>query len=178
MAASEQIGRIIFTEKEIRHRAAELGKEITRDYRESGSLVLLCTLKGALIWMGDIMKEIKLDTAIDFIAAGSYGSSTTTSGVVKITKDVSMDLYNRDILIVEDIIDTGLTLRYLVDHLKKRNPRSIKICTMLDKPSRRRADIQADYIGFTVEDLFIVGYGLDYDQKYRNLPYIGVLENE
>lgn len=169
------IGKILYTEKDIQKRAAELGAAITKDY-EGEELILLCTLKGGIVWMADIMKNIDLDTKIDFVSASSYGSGTSSSGIVKITKDVEMDLYNKHVMIIEDIVDTGTTLKYLRDYLADRNPKSVKICTLLDKPSGRVADIQADYIGFTVEDLFIVGYGLDYDQKYRNLPYISYLE--
>ncbi len=175
MAEKETVGKILITEKEIVKRAKELGRQITRDY-QGEELVILGTLKGAIMWMADLMKNIDLDTRIDFVSASSYGSSTTSSGVVKITKDISMDIYNKNILIVEDIVDTGTTLKYLKAYLADRNPKSIRICTMLDKPSRRKVDLQADYIGFQVEDLFIVGYGLDYDQKYRNLPYISYLE--
>ena len=123
------------------------------------------------------MKEIPLDVKIDFVSANSYGSATSTSGVVTITKDVDMDLFNKNVIIVEDIVDTGTTLKHLKEYLKERNPKDVKICTMLDKPARRVIDLEPDYIGFTVDDLFIIGYGLDYDQKYRNLPYISYLES-
>jgi hypoxanthine phosphoribosyltransferase len=175
MAGKEVIGKILYSEKDIQKRARELGKQITRDYAGE-ELILLGTLKGAVMWMTDLMKNIDLDTRIDFVSASSYGSSTTSSGVVKITKDVSMDIYNKNVLIIEDIVDTGTTLKFLKNYLADRNPKSVKICTMLDKPSRRKEKLVADYIGFEVEDLFIVGYGLDYDQKYRNLPYISYLE--
>jgi hypoxanthine phosphoribosyltransferase len=175
MAGKEVIGKILYSEKDIQKRARELGKQITKDYAGE-ELILLGTLKGAVMWMTDLMKNIDLDTRIDFVSASSYGSSTTSSGVVKITKDVSMDIYNKNVLIIEDIVDTGTTLKFLKNYLADRNPKSVKICTMLDKPSRRKEKLVADYIGFEVEDLFIVGYGLDYDQKYRNLPYISYLE--
>jgi len=175
MAGKEVIGKILYSEKDIQKRARELGKQITREYAGE-ELILLGTLKGAVMWMTDLMKNIDLDTRIDFVSASSYGSSTTSSGVVKITKDVSMDIYNKNVLIIEDIVDTGTTLKFLKNYLADRNPKSVKICTMLDKPSRRNEKLVADYIGFEVEDLFIVGYGLDYDQKYRNLPYISYLE--
>lgn len=169
------VGKILFSEEEIRQRAREIASEIDRDFAGE-EIILLGTLKGAVMWMCDLMKELSLPTKIDFIAASSYGSSTTSSGVVKVTKDVTMDLYRQNVLIVEDIIDTGITLRFLRDYLLDRNPKQLKICTMLDKPSRRKADIQADYTGFAVDDLFIVGYGLDYDQQYRDLPYVSYLE--
>ena len=173
---NEPAGRILFTEKDIRKRAREIGEEITKDFKGQ-SVVLIGTLKGAVIWMSDVMKEIDLDTEVDFVSASSYGSSTTSSGIVRITKDVSMDLYDKNVIIVEDIIDTGTTLNFLRSHIADRNPRGIRICTLLDKPSRRKCDVQADYVGFEVEDLFVIGYGLDYDQKYRNLPYISCLES-
>ena len=128
--------------------------------------------------MCDLMMCLDLDTVIDFVKASSYGSSTTTSGVVKISMDTELNLYNKNVLVVEDIVDTGTTLKYLLEKLNERHPKTLKVCTMLDKPSRRTADFHADYIGFQVEDLFIIGYGLDYDQKYRNLPYISYLQNE
>ena len=172
---NDTIGKILFTEEDIRQRAKELGAQITEDYAGE-EVILLCTLKGAVVWLADIMKAINLDTKIDFISAGSYGSGTTSSGIVTITKDINMDIYNRNVIIIEDIVDTGTTLKYLKNYLKERNPKSVKICTLLDKPAGRMADIEADYIGFEVDDLFVVGYGLDYDQKYRNLPYISYLE--
>ena len=175
-ANSEVMGKILFTEEEIRKRAKEIGEQIGRDY-EGEEIVLLGTLKGAVLWMSDLMKEIPMDVTIDFISASSYGSSTSTSGVVKIKKDVDMDLFNKNVIIVEDIVDTGTTLNYLKEYLKERNPKDVKICTLLDKPARRVIDLKPDYIGFTVDDLFVIGYGLDYDQKYRNLPYISYLES-
>ena len=138
---------------------------------------MLGTLKGAVMWMSELMKYVTCDVKIDFVSASSYGSSTTSSGIVKITKDIDMNIYDKNVLIIEDIVDTGTTLKYLKEYLSDRNPRSVRICTMLDKPSRRKNDLVADYIGFEVEDLFIIGYGLDYDQKYRNLPYISYLES-
>ena len=170
----ETIGKILYTEDEIRERAAELGEQITRDYMGE-ELIILGTLKGAVMWMCDLIKNIGLDTKIDFISASSYGSGTTSSGVVRVNKDVDFDLYKKNVLIVEDIIDTGFTLNYLKKYFSDRRPKSVRICTMLDKPSRRRVDLTADYIGFVVDDLFIIGYGLDFDQRYRNLPYISYL---
>ncbi len=175
MQNQETIGKILLTEDQIRQRAHELGQQISEDYKGE-SVILLGTLKGSVVWMADIMKAITLDTAIDFIAASSYGSSRTSSGVVKVTKDVSMNLYDQNVIIIEDIVDTGNTLKFLKDYLSDRNPKSVRICTLLDKPSRRIADVTPDYVGFTVDDLFIIGYGLDFDQRYRNLPYISYLE--
>ena len=175
MAEKDIKGKILYTDKDIQKKAKELGKQITKDYAGE-EVILLGTLKGAIMWMAELMKYIDLDTKIDFVAASSYGSGTTTSGVVTITKDIDMDIYNRNIIIVEDIVDTGVTLSYLKKYLEDRNPKDVKICTMLDKPSRRRVDLKPDYIGYEVDDLFIIGYGLDYAGKYRNLPDVCVLE--
>ncbi|MFC2662918.1 MAG: hypoxanthine phosphoribosyltransferase [Eubacterium sp.] len=169
------LGKVLFTEQDICDKAEELGEQITHDY-QGEDLIVVGTLKGAVMWMSELVKRIDLDLKMDFVSASSYGSGTTSSGVVKITKDLSMDIYQKNVLIVEDIIDTGTTLNYLTKKFKERGPKSVKICTMLDKPSRRRVPLTPDYKGFTVDDLFIVGYGLDYDQKYRNLPYISYLE--
>lgn len=169
------VGNILFTREQIEQRAAEIGKQIAEDYAGE-SVYLIGTLRGGVVWMADIMKSITNDTEIDFIAASSYGSGTTTSGIVKITKDLDGDIYNKNVIIIEDIVDTGTTLKFLKERLADRNPKSIRICTLLDKPSRRLADIKADYIGFSIDNLFVIGYGLDYDQKYRNLPYVRYLE--
>ncbi|MDD6154380.1 MAG: hypoxanthine phosphoribosyltransferase [Eubacteriales bacterium] len=173
---AEAIGKILYTEEQIRDRAIELGQQITEDYAGE-ELIVLTTLKGAVMWMSELIKHIDLDVKLDFIQAGSYGSGTTSSGVVKVTKDIDMNIYKKHVLIVEDIVDTGTTLGYLEKYLGDRNPASVKICTLLDKPSRRKDEsLVIDYTGFVVDDLFIVGYGMDYDQKYRNLPYISYLE--
>jgi hypoxanthine phosphoribosyltransferase len=169
------LGKVLFTEQDICDKAKELGEQITQDYKGE-ELIVVGTLKGAVMWMSELVKRIDLDLKMDFVSASSYGSGTTSSGIVKITKDLSMDIYQKNVLIIEDIIDTGTTLNYLTSKFKERGPKSVKICTMLDKPSRRRVPLTPDYKGFTVDDLFIVGYGLDYDQKYRNLPYISYLE--
>ncbi len=172
---ADTVGKILFTEEQIRARAKEIGKQITEDYAGE-EVVLIGTLKGACVWMSDIMKAIDLDTRIDYIIASSYGSGTSTSGIVTIKRDVEEDLYNKHVIIVEDIVDTGTTLAYVKEKFAERHPKSLKICTLLDKPSRRTADIEADYIGFEIDNLFVIGYGLDYDQKYRNLPYVSYLE--
>lgn len=172
---SNVIGKILFTEEQIKARAAEIGRQISEDYAGE-PVYLIGTLRGAVVWMADVMKSITNDTEIDFIVASSYGSGTTTSGVVKIKKDLEGDIYGKNVIIIEDIIDTGTTLKHLKERLADRNPKSIRICTLLDKPSRRLADVKADYVGFEIENLFVIGYGLDYDQKYRNLPYISYLE--
>lgn len=169
------IGNILFTEEQIRRRAEEIGRQIGEDYAGE-PVYLIGTLRGAVVWMADIMKSVPNETEVDFIMASSYGSGTTTTGVVKVKKDLEGDIYGKNVIIIEDIVDTGTTLKHLKAYLADRNPKSIRICTLLDKPSRRIADIQADYVGFEIENLFVVGYGLDYDQKYRNLPYISYLE--
>lgn len=169
------VGEIMITEEEIRKRAEEIGRQITSDY-EGESVFLVGILRGAVLWMGDIMKNIDLDTVIDFMALSSYGASTSSSGVVKIEKDLSSDIEGANVIIVEDIVDSGTTLNYIKQYFENRNAKSIKICALLDKPEGRRAPIEVDYIGFTVENKFIVGYGLDFNQKYRNLPYISFLK--
>ena len=172
------VGKVLFTEEDIRNRAIDLGRQITEDYKGK-QLIVLGMIKGAVLWMSELVKHIDLDLKFDFIAASSYGSSTTSSGVVKVKKDVEMDLYKKDVLIVEDIVDTGTTLAFMQKYLAERGPASVKICSMLDKPCRRTENgARVDYIGFQVEDLFVIGYGLDYDEKFRNLPYVSYLEPE
>ena len=175
MEKSNIVGKILFTEEQIRQRAAEIGRQIAEDYAGE-PVYLVGTLRGAVVWMADIMKAIPNEKEVDFVMASSYGSGTTNTGVVKIKKDLEGDIYGKNVIIIEDIVDTGTTLKHLKAYFADRNPKSIRICTLLDKPSRRIADIQADYIGFEIENLFVIGYGLDYDQKYRNLPYISYLE--
>ena len=169
------VGKILYSEEDILRRAKELGKQITEDYKDE-ELILVGTLKGAVLWMSDLMKCIDLNTQIDFICASSYGSDTVSSGVVKISKDVEIDIKDKHVLIVEDIVDSGFTLSRLKNYFLDRDVKSLKICTLLDKPSRRVVDVDLDYVGFQVDDLFIIGYGLDYDQRFRNLPYISYLE--
>ena len=175
MANMDTIGKILFTHEQIWRRAEELGQEITEDYAGE-KLVLIGTLKGAVPFMSDLMKNISLDVEIDFVSASSYGSGTESSGEVILKHDITLDLRDKHVVLVEDIIDTGNTIKALKAYLQKKGPKSVSICTLLDKPSRRRVDVKGDYIGFVVDDLFIVGYGLDFDQKYRNLPYISYLE--
>lgn len=165
---------ILICEEEIKQICKRLGEEITRDYAGK-KLLVVSVLKGAVVFMADLLREIKCDCQIDFIAVSSY-SGTKTTGVVKFKKDLDIDPDGMDILIVEDILDSGVTLSYLSGVLMGRNANSIKICTLLDKPANRRADIKADYVGKEVPDAFIIGYGLDYNEKYRNLPYIGILK--
>lgn len=177
MSMNDDILRVLYSEEELEAKCAELGAQISKDY-EGKNLLLVSVLKGAVVFMTDLMRHITVPCSIDFMVVSSYGSGVKTSGVVKIVKDLDADLAGKDLLIVEDILDTGVTLSNLVPMLKMRNPNSVKICTILDKPSRRKADIQPDYEGFQVPDEFVVGYGLDYDEKYRNLPYVGVLKPE
>ena len=162
---------MLISEKQIKEKVIELGQKIEKDYKGQ-EIFLIGVLKGASVFISDLMRCINLDVKIDFMSVSSYGMSTTSSGIVKILKDIDQDISNKNVIIVEDIIDTGLTLNYLKDYLLKKNAKSIKICTLLDKPERRKCDIQVDYIGFEIEDKFIVGYGIDYKEMYRNLPYI------
>ncbi|HOA79751.1 MAG TPA: hypoxanthine phosphoribosyltransferase [Defluviitaleaceae bacterium] len=168
---------ILISEEEIKKRVKELAKEITKDYKGK-DLCLICVLKGAIMFMVDLAKEIDLLLEMDFMAVSSYGNEKTSSGVVKIIKDLDEPIEGKHVLIVEDIIDSGRTLSYLVKILKDRKPASIRICTLLDKPEKRLTDVKVDYVGFTIEDKFVLGYGLDYMQKYRNIPYIAVMKDE
>ena len=177
MSMKDDILKGLYSEEELKAKCAEMGARITRDYAGK-NLLLVTVLKGAVVYFTDLMRAIDLPCTIDFMIVSSYGSGVKTSGVVKIVKDLDTDLSGKDLLIVEDILDTGLTLSYLKSMLQARNPASIRIATLLDKPDRRKADIHADYIGYQVPDEFVVGYGLDYDEKYRNLPYVGVLKPE
>ena len=167
--------RELVSEEEVEKRVCELGKQISEDY--AGKQVhLICVLKGGVFFMCELAKRITVPVTMDFMCVGSYGDGTKSSGVVRIAKDLDETIENKEVLIVEDIVDSGNTLYYLMDVMKKRNPASIRLCTLLDKPERREKDVKTDYCGFEVPDEFIVGYGLDYAQKYRNLPYIGVVE--
>ena len=172
----EKIARVLISQEALAAKVGEIGAKISEDYAGKRPL-LVSVLKGSIVFMADLMRAVSIPCNIDFMVVSSYGgSNTTSSGLVKIIKDLDGDLSGKDVLIVEDILDTGVTLSNLVPMLKMRNPNSVKICTILDKPSRRKADIQPDYEGFQVPDEFVVGYGLDYDEKYRNLPYVGVLK--
>lgn len=172
------IERTIISREELQNIVKRLGAEISRDY-EGKNLLMISVLKGAVVTMADLMRAVTIPCRIDFMMASSYGSGTRTTGDVRILKDLEYSLKDYDILIVEDILDSGITLKFIYDLLKGRGPRSVRICTLLDKPGAdRRADIKPDYVGATVPNEFIVGYGLDYAEKYRNLPYIGVLRSE
>ena len=173
---NRDIDHILVSEQQLRDKVAELGAAISRDYA-GRDLLLVSILKGAVVFMADLMRAVTIPCGIDFMVVSSYGGTNTeTTGLVKIVKDLDADLTGKDVLIVEDILDTGVTLSHLVPMLQMRNPNSVRICAILSKPSRRQADIEPDYKGFDVPDEFVVGYGLDYDEKYRNLPYVGVLK--
>jgi hypoxanthine phosphoribosyltransferase len=159
----------------IADRVRELGLQITHDF-DGRSLVLICVLKGSIVFTADLMRAIALPLRVDFLGVRSYGEGTESSGVVQITQDLSRPIEGEDVLLVEDIVDTGLTVAHLMDLLRTRQPRSIMVCSLLHKPSRARIDVKVDYLGFTIDDRFVVGYGLDFAEKYRNLPYIGVVE--
>ena len=173
----DDIKEVYFTEEQLHEKVAELGARITEDYRDKNPLIV-SVLKGSYVFMADLTRAIDTPCNVDFMVVSSYGKGTKTSGEVQIIKDIAQPIDGRDLLIVEDILDTGITLSKLVPVLKMRNPNSVRICTILSKPSRRMADIEPDYCGFEVPDEFVVGYGLDYDEKYRNLPYVGVLKPE
>ena len=177
MSMHSDIEKVLFSEQQIEEIVSRLGAEISRDY-QGKNLLLVGILKGSVVFMADLMREIDLPCNIDFMAVSSYGSGTKSSGVVKIIKDLDQSIEGKDLLIVEDILDSGMTLSYLSNLLRQRNVSSIRIATLLDKPERRVADVKADYFCFTVPDEFVVGYGLDFDQQYRHLPYIGVLKPE
>ena len=168
---------VMISEEEIKSKVYEIAKRIEEDDKDEENLLVVGILKGANIFVADLIRNINLDVNMDFMSVSSYGNSTESSGTVKIIKDLDVDIENKNVLIVEDIIDSGLTLSNLVAALKTRNPKSLKLCTLLDKPQRRTVNIPVDYVGFVIEDKFIVGYGIDYAEKYRNLPYIGVVED-
>ena len=167
----------LISEEEIAAKVKELGAQISKDYKDK-NLLMVSVLKGSVVFMADLMRAITVPAKIDFMAVSSYGSGVKTSGVVKIVKDLDIDLHGYDVLIVEDILDSGMTLKYITELLKSRGTNSIKIATLLDKPSRRKVDIKADYFCFDVPDEFVVGYGLDYNEMYRNYPAVGVLKPE
>lgn len=168
---------VLLSEEEVDKKIKELGEQISKDY-EGKEVHLVCVLKGGSFFMCELAKRITVPVSLDFMSVSSYGSGTSSSGTVKIVKDLDESIEGKDVLVVEDIIDSGRTLSYLLELLKDRKPNSLKLCTLLDKPERRVVDVNIDYTAFCVPDKFVVGYGLDYDQKYRNLPYIGVVEFE
>lgn len=173
----DDIERVLISEDELREIVAKLGKQISEDYKDK-NLLMVSVLKGSVIFMADLMRSISIPCNIDFMSVSSYGSGTKSSGVVKIIKDLDVSIEGKDLLIVEDILDSGKTLNYIQEILLARNPNSIRICTLFDKPERREVDLYAEYVGCKVPNEFIVGYGLDYNEYYRNLSYIGVLKED
>jgi hypoxanthine phosphoribosyltransferase len=174
----DDVAEILITEGELQARIAELGKAISVDY-QGRNVLAICILRGAVIFLSDLIRQITVPHEIDFMAVSSYGGTRTeSSGVVRILMDLRTSIEGRDVLIVEDIVDTGLTLDYIIDNLKTRRPASLRTCTLLNKQARREVDVPLDYVGFDIPDKFVIGYGLDYDEKYRNLPFIGVLKPE
>ena len=169
--------KVLIPEDEIKAKIAELGAQISRDYAGK-KLHMICVLKGGVFFLTELAKNITIDVTLDFMSVSSYGDETKSSGVVKIVKDLDQPIEGRDLLVVEDIIDSGRTLSYLLKILKDRKPSSVKLATLLDKPDRRVVDVDVDYVAYSIPDLFVVGYGLDYQQKYRNLPYIGFVEGD
>ena len=167
--------RVLFSEEQVKERIAEMGQQISRDY-EGKQIHVICALKGGVMFMCDLAKCITVPLTMDFMSVSSYGSGTTSSGIVKIVKDLDESIEGKDVLVVEDIIDSGRTLSYLMKILDSRNPASLRLCTLLDKPDRRVTDVSVDYTCFEIPDEFVVGYGLDYDQRHRNLPYIGIVK--
>lgn len=174
---NNDVKKVLYSEKEISEIVTSLGAQISEDYKEK-NLLMVSVLKGSVVFMSDLMRAVTIPCEIDFMAVSSYGNKTASSGTVRILKDLDRDISGYDVLLVEDILDSGKTLNYLIELLYARNPASIRICTLFDKPDRREVDIYADYKGLLVPDEFIVGYGLDYAEKYRNLPYIGVLKDD
>ena len=169
--------KVLISEEEVDARIRELGEKISKEY-EGKQIHLICVLKGGVFFMCELAKRITVPVSMDFMCVGSYGDGTKSSGVVRLAKDLDESIENKEVLIVEDIIDSGRTLSYLLQNLKTRNPKSLKLCTLLDKPDRRVCDVKVDYVGFEIPDEFVVGFGLDLDQQYRNLPYIGCVELE
>jgi hypoxanthine phosphoribosyltransferase len=174
VAADAAVGEVLVTSEELQRRVAALGEEISRDY-EGRSLLLIGVLKGAVFFLSDLMRFIDIPVEVDFMAVASYGSATDSSGVVRILKDLDAAIEGRDVLIVEDIVDSGLTLQYLLRNLGSRNPRSLEVCALLTKPARRKVDLPTRYVGFEIADRFVVGYGLDYGERHRNLPFVAAL---
>ena len=174
MLRDEHIGEILVQADELQHRIKEMAAEVSRDYKDK-DLLLIGVLKGAVFFLADLMRHLDIPCEVDFMAVASYGSSTDSSGVVRILKDLDAPLEGRDVLIVEDIVDSGLTLQYLMRTLEARGPRSLEVCALLTKPARRKVDLDARYIGFEIPDRFAIGYGLDYAERYRNLPYVAAL---
>ncbi len=168
--------RVMLSAETLQRRVQELGEQITQDYRQTEHLIVVPILKGSFLFAADLIRHIDLDLSVEFLGLRSYGAGTESSGVVQITYDLTRTITDKDVLVVEDIVDTGLSMRYLFENLATRHPRTVRLCSLLHKPARSRAKTNIDYLGFTIDDHFVVGYGLDYDERYRNLPYIGVIE--
>ncbi len=177
VAVEPGVGEVLVSAEELQRRVAELGEEISRDYA-GRSLLLVGVLKGAVLFVSDLMRSIETPVEIDFMAVASYGSATDSSGVVRILKDLDASIEGRDVLIVEDIVDSGLTLQYLMRNLGSRNPRTLEVCALLTKPQRRKVDLPTRYVGFEIPDRFVVGYGLDHGERHRNLPFVAVLAGD
>lgn len=177
MGLLDDVAEILITRDQIAAKTAELGQQITEDYR-GRDLLLVCILKGGMMFLADLMRHIGVPLEIDFMAVSSYGARTMSSGIVRILMDLETNIERRNVLIVEDIIDTGRTLKYITENLATRRPAELKICTLLNKPARRTIEIPLDYVGFEIPDRFVIGYGLDYGEIYRNLPFVGVLKPE
>ncbi len=174
---TREMPKVVLSERQIRTRVRQMGEQISRDYSDT-PFVAVCILKGAVVFLSDLCRSVEAKMEFDFMAVSSYGSATESSGEVRILKDLDESIENKHVLLVEDIVDTGLTLRYLTGVLKGRRPASLKVCCLLDKPSRRQVPVEIEYCGFCVPGLFLVGYGLDYAGEYRNLPYIGSLDQQ
>lgn len=172
-----QIGEILVQPDDLKRRVRELGEQISADY-EGRDLLLLCVLKGAVFFLSDLMRTITIPCEVDFMAVASYGSATDSSGVVRILKDLDINISGREVVIIEDIVDSGLTLQYLLRNLAARDPRSIEVCALLTKPERRQVDMEPRYVGFEIPNRFVIGYGLDYGERFRNLPYVATLKDE
>jgi hypoxanthine phosphoribosyltransferase len=177
-SAASEVGEVLVGPEDLRRRVAELAREISRDYRTHPppSLLLVGVLKGAMFFLSDLMRQIEIPVEVDFMAVASYGSATDSSGVVRILKDLDVVIEDRDVLIVEDIVDSGLTLQYLLRNLGSRGPRTLEVCALLTKPQRRKVDLPTRYVGFEIPDRFVIGYGLDYAERHRNLPFVAALE--
>ncbi len=172
------VSEVLLSEEKLKQRVKELGEKITKDYEGEDCLIAVGILRGSVVFLADLIRHINLHTELEFMAVSSYGNSTKTSGAVKINKDLDVDISGKNVIIIEDIIDSGVTLTYLKEMLLKRKPKSLKICTLLNKPDRRKAEVVPDYVGFDIPDEFVIGYGLDYASRYRNMPYVGVLKRE
>lgn len=172
-----KVGKVLISQEQIQSRVKELASRISLDYREK-DLLMVCILKGAFMFLGDLLKHLSIPLKIDFMATSSYGRRTKTTGKVRITKELEVDAHGRHVLVVEDIVDTGHTLKFILDYLASKEPASLKVCALLDKKERREVPINIDYVGFTIPNVFVVGYGLDYAERYRNLPYVASLVEE